>query len=208
MNKFGDVLTGKRQSKGLSLKKISNKLLIKEEHLLALEKENWSKLPETTFVKGYIKTYSEYLGLDPNKMLALYRREFDEKLNSTIIDSKQFKKTNFITPTKLKISIFTLAIMSFVSYIAFQYSSILSAPSLEIYQPPDDISVSIPIIEISGKAESESQVAIDGEFVPIDFEGNFSYFINLDEGENNIEIIASKRLSPKSKITKIIRLHQ
>ena len=61
-------------------------------------------------------------------------------------------------------------------------------------------------MEISGKAESQSQVAIDGEFVPIDSDGNFSYFYKLDEGQNIIEIIASKRLSPKSKITRTVRL--
>ena len=55
MNKFGEVFSQKRQSKHLTLKQASKKLLIKEDQLAALENEMWDKLPEPTFVKGYIK---------------------------------------------------------------------------------------------------------------------------------------------------------
>lgn len=206
MSSFGNILKATRESKRISIKKASEKLHIKNEHLQALENEEWASLPEATFVKGYIKTYSEYLGLNKEKMLALYRRDFDERkiprASNSFIQSKSF----FLTPTRLRNSIFAFAIIAFFGYIIVQYSSILSAPALEIMQPPEDVTVSVPIIEISGKTENESQVAIDGVFVPIDQEGNFSYYFNLDEGQNIVEIIASKRLSPKSKITRTVRL--
>ena len=74
MNKFGDVLSKQRQLKNISIKNAAKKLLIKEDQLIALEEQNWQMLPESTFVKGYIKSYSEFLGLNPDNMIALYRR--------------------------------------------------------------------------------------------------------------------------------------
>ena len=208
METFGQTLENARTAKKISLKYASQKLLIKKDHLEALERQDWQKLPESTFVKGYITSYSKFLDLDVQKMLALYRREFDEKKFPKEENPKSQPKNLLITPKRIRNTVFFLAILGFIAYISVQYSSILSSSKLDLFQPPDDVTVSVPIIEISGKAESESQVSIDGEFVPIDQDGNFSYFYNLEEGQNMIEIIASKRLSPKTKITRTIRLTQ
>src|SRR3989338_1142337 len=93
-----------------------------------------------------------------------------------------------------------------VRKFSVQYLSLLSAPKLEIYAPQDDSTTSIPYVVISGQTQKDAQVAIEGMFVPIDEVGNFSYQLELKDGQNIIEIIASKRLSPKSKATRTIRL--
>ncbi|OGD97061.1 hypothetical protein A3A49_00830 [Candidatus Curtissbacteria bacterium RIFCSPLOWO2_01_FULL_38_11b] len=207
MEKFGEILASQRNSKNISLKKASAKLLIKIEHLEALENEDWQNLPEATFTKGYISSYAKFLDLDPKKVLALYRREYDE---SKYPKKEPLQRSNtrgsLITPSRVRNSLFLLAVVGFILYIVIQYSSIFSSPKLEIIKPPDDITVSLPIVEFSGKVEEESTVSIEGEFVPVDAGGNFSYQYNLDEGQNIIEVIASKRLSPKTKITRTIRL--
>ena len=206
MSSFGELLKAGRESQRISINKASRKLLIKKDHILALENEDWQSLPEATFVKGYIKSYAEFLGLDKDKMLALYRRDFDERKIPASSDSQKQTKSFFLTPKLFRNSIFALAVTAFIAYITVQYSSVLKSPKLEVIQPPQDITVSVPIMEISGKAEGDSQVAIGGEFVPIDADGNFSYSYKLDEGQNTIEVIASKRLSPKTKITRTVRL--
>ncbi|OGD85592.1 hypothetical protein A2164_02430 [Candidatus Curtissbacteria bacterium RBG_13_35_7] len=208
MRNFGETFSSKRKSSGISIKKASKKLLIKEEHLKALENEDWQKLPETTFVKGYITSYAQFLNLDPGKMQALFRREYDEKKYSKKQESIKIQKSFFITPKRIRNLIIICAILSFVSYIALQYSSVLQAPDLQIINPPDDITVSIQAVQISGKTEKETTVSIDGQFIPINEEGSFTYQYTLKEGKNVIEIIAAKRLSPKSKTTRTIRLVQ
>jgi len=206
METFGQILESNRVAKKISIEKASQKLLIKTSHLEALEKENWQELPESTFVKGFIVSYSKFLGLNSEKMLALYRREYDEKKFPKDQNHKSEPKNLLITPKRIRNIIFAFAILGFITYIAIQYSKVLTSPKIDLFQPPDDVTVSVPIIQINGKAESQSQVSIDGEFVPIDQDGNFSYFYNLVEGQNIIEIIASKRLSPKTKITRTVRL--
>lgn len=205
MRKFGEILKEGRKSKRISIKKASLQLLIKEEHLEALEKGDWSILPEPVFVKGYIVSYAKYLNLDWQHLLAVYRREFDEKKYPKTDYGARGHNKLFITPARIVNLTFVLAIFIFVVYIAIQYSSILSAPRLEILEPSDDLTVSVSVIQIEGKTESETIISIDGEFVKVGEDGRFSYQYTLLEGKNVVKIIASKRLSPKTKLTRTIR---
>lgn len=194
-----------RKAKRISLKTAARDLHLKREHLEAIEEGNWQNLPEPTFVKGFIKSYSQYLGLSSDHVLALYRREYDE----TKYPPKTFtleRKRLILTPNKLINLALVLAIVIFIVYLIIQYSSILSAPKLEVFTPPDDLTTSVPFIVVTGKVEKETTVAVDGQFVPIDAEGKFFYQLSLSEGRNVIEIIASQRLSPKTKVIKVVRL--
>ncbi|OGE10242.1 hypothetical protein A3A60_01830 [Candidatus Curtissbacteria bacterium RIFCSPLOWO2_01_FULL_42_26] len=206
MGKFGETLKAGRIKKRISFKKASNDLAIKIEHLMALESETWQELPEPTFVKGFITSYAVYLGLDPQKLQALYRREFDERKYPKKTISAETKKRLYLTPSRLINLIFALAILTFVAYLTLQYSSILSAPRVDITSPGDDETTSVPVIIIKGNTEKDTTVSVNGQFVPIDEEGKFTYQYTLTEGKNTIEIVAAKRLSPKSRITRTIRL--
>ncbi len=206
MKTLASLLSSQRKAKKISLKKVSADLLIKEEHLSALESGDWSSLPEPTFVKGFIRNYSQYLGLDPSFLSAVYRREYDEAKYPKKPSIFEQKKRLMLTPNKLVNAVFILATLVFVGYLTIQYLSILSAPKLEVFAPSDDLTTNVPYVIVSGKTEKETTVAINGEFVPIDSEGNFSYQVKLDDGKNIIEVTASKRLSPKSKVIKIVRL--
>lgn len=206
MQTVGVLLSQKRKSKGISLEKSAHDLSIKKEQLAALEAGLWSKLPEPAFVTGFIKNYADYLGIDPKLALALYRREFDP-LKNPLEKPKLLKPKRLLVTPQILINLFFVAIIfTFISYLAIQYTSILKSPKLEILSPPEDQTTSVPAIVVSGQAEKETTVSINGEFAPIDQDGKFTYQLELKDGQNIIEIIAAKRLSPKTKITRIIRL--
>src|SRR3989338_516852 len=206
MATLGELLSSQRKAKRIPLKRAARQLSIKKQHLQALEESDWSVLPESAFIRGFIKNYSTYLGLDEKHALALFRREYDEAKYPQKPPIRQYKKGLMPTTTKIINSTFTVAVIIFIAYLVIQYLSILSAPELKVASPPDDFTTSVPIVVISGQTEKESQLAINGQFVPVDPKGNFSYEHKLKDGQNIIEIIASKRLSPKTKVTKIIRL--
>ncbi len=204
MQKFGDLIKAERKRKKISLEKVAQDLAIKKEHLEALESENWSSLPEPAFIKGYAKSYIDYLNLDSNYALALYRRDFDEKKYPKPNLPKKEKRF-FITPNKITNTVFALALVAFFAYIAIQYSSIFSSPKLEILNPKENETTSVPAIQIEGKVEKGATISINGQFVAVDSNGNFSYQYMLEEGKNSIEVVASFRLSPKNKVTREIR---
>lgn len=205
MRQFGELLSSARKKRRISIDRAARDLVINKDHLQALEDENWRDLPEPAYVKAYIKSYAQYLKLDPEFTLAIYRREFDErKLPPKPVrkDQRRF----FITPTKLLNLVFVLAIFGFVAYITTQYSSIFSAPKLEITSPENDAVTSVPAIKITGKTEKDATVSVNGDFAPVDESGNFSYEYVLKDGKNEVELIASFRLSPKTKATRTVRL--
>lgn len=205
MRTLGEYLSSRRRAKNISFKKASEALLIKEEYLEALENSKWRDLPEPPFVKGFIRSYAKYLGLDSNLALAFYRREFDESKYPQKSAAASARRLMF-TPNKAAAILFFLAVLVFIAYLIIQYLSILSAPKLNVFTPDDDSTTSIPFVEISGQTDAAATVAINGEFVGVSKDGNFSYQLKLEAGQNVIEIIASKKLSPKSKVVRVVRL--
>lgn len=202
---LGEILSQKRNQKNISLHQASRALLIKEEILESLENGDYQRLPEPAFVRGFIKNYANYLGLDASHLLALFRREYDER--------KYPKKNIPLSKRPIKVKrppfsaiFFILMVLIFLLYLLFQYLSILSAPKLTVASPPDELTTSIPAVDVSGQTEKDSAISINGQLVPVSPDGTFSYQYQLKDGKNTIEIIASKKLSPKSKVTKIVRL--
>ena len=50
---------------------------IRAKYLRALENEEWDLLPGPTFVKSFLRTYAEYLDLDPRLLVEEYRQRYE-----------------------------------------------------------------------------------------------------------------------------------
>lgn len=206
MRKLGDILKEARQSKHITKQEAAKKLLLKEEIIDSLEEGNWNALPEPAYVKGFIRNYAQFLDLEPQKLQALYRAEFDEKNYPKKTHYSRNKKRFMFTPEKIMPTVFVVAIVTFLVYLTIQYTSILSAPKLQVFSPQDNITITTPIIEVSGRTQNEATVSVSGEIISVDSSGNFNHQITLEEGRNIIEVVASYRFSPKTKITRVVRL--
>ena len=69
---IGPALREARESLGKSLDEASRDTKIKLDHLQALERESFEVLGGDVYVRGTLRSYSSYLGLDPDKVLAAY----------------------------------------------------------------------------------------------------------------------------------------
>ena len=67
--KIGRILQEAREKAKTSLEDAEASLRIKKEYLIALENGNFNLLPGTTYVSGFLKSYSQYLGLNINRSL-------------------------------------------------------------------------------------------------------------------------------------------
>ena len=206
MNKVGGIFSSARNKKRISVKKASEDLLISRENLEAIETSDWQSLPEPPFAQGFVRSYAEYLGLDVEHTLALFRREYDEVKYQGKKTALSFKKRFYLTPARFASFLTIAAILVFVAYLVLQYLSVLSSPKLEVNSPTDDLTTSIPAVAILGKTEKGATVAVNGEFIAVNQDGEFSHQLVLTEGRNEIEIVASKKLSPKSRTVKVVRL--
>ena len=66
---IGRILEEAREKANMSLEDVESSLRIKKEYLIALENGNFDLLPGTTYVSGFLKSYSQYLGLNINQSL-------------------------------------------------------------------------------------------------------------------------------------------
>jgi cytoskeleton protein RodZ len=72
---IGSSLREARMRQGLDFPEIEAATKIRGKYLRALEDEQFSQLPAQTYVKGFLRTYAEYLGLDGQ----LYVDEFNSR---------------------------------------------------------------------------------------------------------------------------------
>jgi hypothetical protein len=62
---------------GLDVADVEAKTKIRAKYLRALENEEFGMLPGPTFVKTFIRTYAELLGLDPHRLVDEYRTNYE-----------------------------------------------------------------------------------------------------------------------------------
>ncbi len=72
MESIGQKLVSARESLGFSIEQIARETNIAKSYLTALETENYDSFPGETYVLGFLRNYSEFLGLDPQEMINLY----------------------------------------------------------------------------------------------------------------------------------------
>ena len=66
---IGRILQEARETAKISLEDAEASLRIKKDYLIALESGNFNLLPGKTYVSGFLKSYTQYLGLNINQSL-------------------------------------------------------------------------------------------------------------------------------------------
>ena len=64
MPEIGDQLRETRMRSRIDITEVEAATKIRAKYLRALENEEWDLLPGPTFVKTFLRTYADYLGLD------------------------------------------------------------------------------------------------------------------------------------------------
>jgi cytoskeleton protein RodZ len=77
--RIGAELTAARERAGLDIAAVADRTKIRGRYLEALEAERWEELPSTAYGKGFLRTYSELLGLDPETLADEYRRQVESR---------------------------------------------------------------------------------------------------------------------------------
>ncbi|HSK14878.1 MAG TPA: RodZ domain-containing protein [Gaiellaceae bacterium] len=78
MFEIGNSLREARLRQGLEIPRIEGDTKIRGKYLRALEDEGFDTLPGDTYVKGFLRTYADYLGLDGQ----LYVDEFNSRFST------------------------------------------------------------------------------------------------------------------------------
>lgn len=198
MRKISDYLKEEREIQNLTLKDVEDETKIKKEILENIENGKFDQLPSESYAIGFVKTYAKFLGISPNKAVAMYRRENAlESLN--VVPSYQKHQGKFqrkiINP---KVLIALLASFFVLVFIAFQYNSFFFGPSLTIIEPQNGEIIEGNAVLVSGETNPYATVTVDGEEARVQIDGKFEKNILVFTGEKEITIISKNRFGKET----------
>lgn len=76
MFEIGSSLRAARERRGLSYTEVEHATKIRSRYIRALEEEEFAALPSDAYIRGFLRTYADYLGLDGDVYVDEYGSRF------------------------------------------------------------------------------------------------------------------------------------
>lgn len=104
-NTIGQLLSQARTKKDISVEEISNKTKININILRSLEADELDKLPNKTYVRGFVQNYAKVVGLDTKTTLQILNDTYNEKGHEVVqAQNEEIEEEDFneLTPEQLE----------------------------------------------------------------------------------------------------------
>lgn len=188
----GEMLKAKREDLGINLSDIEKQIKVREKFLRAVEENNWDFFSSKIYITGIIKNYATFLGLNPQKLLAFFRRDYERKED---VHFKRRVASSYLTSETKKVAVLGIAALFiiFFGYFTYQLKTYLIPPKVEITSPKTSTILDEDKVKIIGKTDKDATITIFGERVFQNKDGIFEYDFPLKPGKNEliIEVIGA-----------------
>ena len=202
----GRRLKEARRKKKLTIEKVEEATKVRAKYLEAIESDRWKQFPSFVYILGFVRRYSDFLGLDSREITDEFKREFGSTRRIYPLKSPKEKLTAnrlIITP-RLVLAIVAIAVVALVvGYIVYSVEKFSRAPQLEVTFPKTEV-VEQKDIVIEGNTLSTAIVEINNQLVSVDDAGHFSQAVELTPGVNFYEIRSKSRLGKET--TKVLKI--
>lgn len=206
MKTVGSILRDARCARKISLEQAEAATKIRVKFLVGIESDDYTSLPSLSYAKGFVKNYSEYLGLDSVTVLAFFRRQTTDVTRASLLPHREQSALNKswvqLTPARFLAIILVVLVLVFLGYLGLQYGKINSPPSLSLTSPANQLIVSDPRVDVLGSTDPDATVTVNGVSVLIRGDGKFFDQVDLSTGVNKITVVATSRFG---KMTTIVR---
>ncbi len=135
----GETLALARKKKRLRYKKLSTELNIDQSYLIALEEENFSKIPGgQAYVKGFLRAYAKKLDLNPDDIIEKFNFSSDNDFSSNVGNLTNSQRTigRFLNKKFSLIFIFLSFLILLIGYFVYE---VLSSADSNHREPSTDI---------------------------------------------------------------------
>ncbi|MFA9288928.1 MAG: helix-turn-helix domain-containing protein [Weeksellaceae bacterium] len=197
----GEIFRKARSQKNLTFKDVEKATKIRERYLQGIENNDWTTFSSRVYIAGVIRRYADFLDLDPDRVLAYFRRDYERT------EEVKFKKTvpslQLLPETKkviIGVAIFLFVI--FGGFIAVQFQAFLAPPNVEIIAPEETVFRNTPRVTVIGKTQPEAAIVIFGENIYPDENGVFRYEFPLQKGRNRLTIEVTGANGKTAEVTK------
>lgn len=197
----GETLREKRLQQKLTYTQLSVTIKIPAESLKLIEKSRFNLLPEYAFLKGMIHNYAQALGLNPEKIGAIFRRDYDRerKIKPPVILNKSLspKRIDKIL-AKPQTSFFAGLTVLAVLVIGLLWRA-YQPPHLVIDSPLDQQTAISPV-EIRGRTDRGANLNLNDKTINLKPDGGFSTEFEAEPGEYYLVFRSTSRRQKTSEM--------
>ncbi len=194
MKTVGQLLKETRESHHLTLTQVAHRTKIREDFLEAVEQDNFAILPKGPFIKGFLRAYALDLNLEPQYILAVYRRDFGKQNPMSHIPEGLLNPVRkhrwFVVSPRLAAVLFIIFVVG--SFITFEWISFNQPPSLVVAEPNENTRLHSPVT-VRGKTITDAVVTINGVPIALNQDGVFRTQLEFSPGNYSIVIEAKNR---------------
>lgn len=195
MKTVGEILKQARTDQSISVATLAAQTKIQIKYIRALEENSFDKLPAAAFVKGFVRNYARVVGKDPEGLLAIFRRDYDQNERGEIVPRglvvARQKRWQW-TPTVTVMMAIVMVITVFGGYLAFQLRILSRPPTLVVAGPAENAKVGRNVV-VTGKSDGDATVTVNSKPVVVNEQGEWSETVLLSAGEHTITIRATAR---------------
>jgi cytoskeleton protein RodZ len=201
---LGEKLKKLRSEGRISLAEVSKSTKIQVKYLEYLENGEYEKLPAKVYVKGFLRSYANYLGVSESYLIKLYEREqgIQENIKNTSQDEKIVEPIKFpkfiITPKVMAMSAVGLLILGCFFYLYKELGNFINTPRLIIIKPVSGSVVESKSVYVSGISEKDSEVFINDQPMMVNDKGEFNENVGLQDGLNTISVKARNKFGKEA----------
>ena len=198
MKRASTILESTRLDRQLNFEEISKRTRIPIHYLIAFENEDISQFPSEPYCSLMVKDYADFLGLNGEDLLALFRRDHDRRTQNL-----RPRRTWLTLTPQLALKIFiAILVILFSLYLLFEYLKFNRPPQLKVAWPDTLTGL---YVDISGTTDPEATIKINDSLVIVDTQGNFKKTVEVATTEAKIFVEAQ---SPAGVVTQEEKIYK
>jgi Helix-turn-helix domain/Domain of unknown function (DUF4115) len=166
MSALGEEFRSAREARGLSLSDVAERLHIRSVYLAAIEDEDWHVIGAPVYVRGFMRTYARFLGLDPEAAVARFSASVPAGTPAATAprpaqtaSAGEKRSTDRSSPSLAAILsiVVAVAVVFFVAYEFYQYHA--GSPA------------ATPVVQASAAADAEAAAPVPAPDASSDVDG-------------------------------------
>jgi cytoskeletal protein RodZ len=190
MKSAGQMLREKREELAVTPREVADAIKVREKYVTALEADDYSVFSSPVYLKGFLKNYAKFLGMNPDNVVAIYRRDSLEKRqqNMSVNETELAKKAFVLTPQMVISVLVVIFIVGVLGYFINQFYQLNRPPELTVTSPKDGATIQENMVTVKGDTVPDADLTVNGEAVKVNSEGKFETTVALEDGENTIVV--------------------
>ncbi|TAN32163.1 hypothetical protein EPN28_04795 [Patescibacteria group bacterium] len=192
-----------RADRQLSLEAVAAQTHIAIKYLEAIENNDCDALPQTkAHCLAYVRSFAAAVGLNPDALTRKFDKEANLENLSAVHPAKHLKIKSGAISMLAKAAVAGAMVLAVLGYLSWQIYGILQPPKLSVHSPAEGMITGQLSIIVKGETQKEIKLTVNGQEIMVSEQGIFEAPVDLSNGLNTINIVATKKHGKTTTVTR------